>query len=147
MISIEAVFLGATLHGIALVLLLLFNGYANRKANVLLSVLVALLTITMWNVYVYRSDAGRAHLIIDYYLWVRPDLLKTNMQAEHQYAPVLSGQDARIVTASRRSPRDTFSFCRHHGFRAGIPSNAAWDQPWRISSLAGSVAQVWSVPR
>ncbi len=72
MINVETVFLGAALHGVALVLLLLFNGYSNRRANILLAVLVGLLTITMWNVFVYRSDAGRAALIIDYYLWVTP---------------------------------------------------------------------------
>lgn len=72
MITIDALFLGAAIHGVALVLLLTFNGYANRKANLLLALLVALLTITMWNVYINKVGGSLAFQIIDYYLWATP---------------------------------------------------------------------------
>ena len=72
MISIETIFLGAAIHGLALVLLLTFNSYANRKANLLLALLVGLLTVAMWNVYAHRSDERFAAPLVDYYLWATP---------------------------------------------------------------------------
>ena len=72
MFAIETVFLAAAIHGAALVLLLTFNRYANRTANALLAGLVALLTISMWNIFARRSDWEYAWLIADYYLWVTP---------------------------------------------------------------------------
>ena len=74
MINVEMIFLGATIHGIALALLLTFNHYANRKANRLLAVLVMLLTVAMWNVFARRSDDPVAVPVIDYYLWATPCL-------------------------------------------------------------------------
>ncbi len=74
MISTETFFVGAAIHGIALVLLLAFNRHANRMANRLLAVLAALLTIAMWNVFAYRSDDPFAMPIIDIYLWATPCL-------------------------------------------------------------------------
>lgn len=71
-ISIETAFLAAAIHGVALTLILAFNGYQNRRANVILAGLVLLLTTAMWNMYVYRSDQGNMPLVIDVYLWATP---------------------------------------------------------------------------
>ncbi len=72
MITIDTLFLGAAIHGVALVLLLVLNGFANRKANLLLAGLVGLLTITMWNVFVQKTGGEFHRFLIDYYLWVTP---------------------------------------------------------------------------
>ncbi|WP_120497225.1 helix-turn-helix domain-containing protein [Kiloniella sp. EL199] len=72
MITIDSVFLGAAIHGAALVLLLAFNGYSNRQANFLLAGLVGLLTITMWNVYILKIQGPLMFHIIDYHLWATP---------------------------------------------------------------------------
>ena len=70
--NIETLFLAAAIHGVALVLLLAFNGYQNRRANIVLAGIVSLLTIAMWNMYVYRAPPGNAPVIIDVYLWATP---------------------------------------------------------------------------
>jgi AraC-like DNA-binding protein len=72
MITIETVFLGAAIHGVALLLLLSFNGYQNRRANLILAGLVLLLTVAMWNVFAYRSSESNMPIIIDVYLWATP---------------------------------------------------------------------------
>ena len=96
MITIETVFLGAAIHGVALLLLLSFNGYQNRRANLILAGLVLLLTVAMWNVFAYRSDQSHMPVIIDVYLWATPLL----------WAPFLylyTGQltKLRLVTTKR----------------------------------------------
>ncbi len=72
MITMDTIFLGAALHGFALVLVQAFNGYENRRANLLLASLVGLLTITMWNVYVHKTGGPPGAYIVDYYLWATP---------------------------------------------------------------------------
>ena len=72
MITVEAIFLGATIHGVALALLLTFNGHSNCRSNLILAALVWCLTLAMWNVHVYRADQSQLPVIIDVYLWATP---------------------------------------------------------------------------
>jgi len=74
MIDVETIFLGAMLNGLALATLLLFNAFprAHRIANILLAALVGLLSLTMWNMFVLRSDQTRLVHLLDVYLWFTP---------------------------------------------------------------------------
>ena len=92
-ISIETVFLAAAIHGVALALILAFNGYQNRRANIILAGLVLMLTTAMWNMYAFRSNQDNLPIIIDVYLWATPLL----------WAPLLylyTGQLTQLETVS-----------------------------------------------
>ncbi|KAB7610270.1 helix-turn-helix transcriptional regulator [Amylibacter sp. SFDW26] len=72
MLSLDNIFFGTAIHGAALVVLLFFNAHANRTANRLLAILVALLTITMWNMYTLTAQSGQPKRVFDVYIWAIP---------------------------------------------------------------------------
>ncbi len=72
--SADTFFLAATMHGVFLIAILLSGRSESIHANRLLSLLVALITLSLWNIYVYKVGLSKNWLLIDYILWATPFL-------------------------------------------------------------------------
>lgn len=101
MFSVQNIYLAAMLNGIFLMTLLLSNRRGNRPANILLAVLVALLTQSLWNVYVWKYDLPSYWLLFNYSLWATAFL----------WGPVLYLYVSTICAARKPDRRWIFQHC------------------------------------
>jgi len=74
LLSFSHLFLAATIQGIFLICLLVFNRNGNQHANRLLACLVGLLSISLWNLNVPTFGLARYWKLFDYYIWCTPFL-------------------------------------------------------------------------
>ena len=82
-------FLAAIIHGVLEIAVLLGVKRGNKTANRLLAVLIGLVTMSLWNLVVYRLELPGYLRTIDYFNWITPFLWGPVL---YLYVGVASGQ-------------------------------------------------------
>lgn len=70
MFNLDSIYLAAIIQSLFLICLLVFNRRENRQANIFLACLIGLLSISLWNTYVWYAGLDSYWKLFNYNIWV-----------------------------------------------------------------------------
>ena len=89
MINMNSLYLAAMIQSIFLICLLLFNRNGKRSANLLLAILIGMLSISLWNTYIWEAGLDVYWKLFNYEIWVTAFLWGPIL---YLYVNVVAGQ-------------------------------------------------------